>query len=304
MLQCQCRPAVDGDEHAGLFISARRIWDHPASADCARANPCEGKTHCSGSPRGANSQYKAILIAILLPLSHPHTSLICPLSSLSTKSNSNPATMKTLALTTLVATALAVPNATITPAEGAGSCYSYPLWQNTRDHDISGAWQFVVDGADDPAINGLPLQPYTLSWGSGTRNILGADWIKSTWFAKQYYQCFNGVPRTYTGPVRNLTISRDMRNAHLLQNAPKDQTYVPELYHHEVDGKRMDGVYLGALNKTTWGFYPYGATCGADGSATNPFLEVKLMGLPVDPNVPPTAGYDPMYYGFIKLVAY
>jgi len=31
---------------------------------------------------------------------------------------------------------------------------------------------------------------------------------------------------------------------------------MPEPYAHFVDGKRVDGVYLGLANRTTWGFSP------------------------------------------------
>ena len=48
-----------------------------------------------------------------------------------------------------------------------------------------------------------------------------------------------------------MAIARDSNNAQLLVGAPAEKTYTPEIYYLEVDGKRLDGVYLGAQNKTT-----------------------------------------------------
>jgi hypothetical protein len=118
-----------------------------------------------------------------------------------------------------------------------------------------------------------------------------------------------------------VAIARDMRNAQLLVGAPAETTYTPEIYYLEVDGKRLDGVYLGAENKTTvssnplmligplsadlsfqWGFVYHDAQCGADGPSQKDFQEVKLLDLPVDEANPPTAGYDPEFKGFLKVV--
>lgn len=96
-----------------------------------------------------------------------------------------------------------------------------------------------------------------------------------------------------------------MRNAHLLIDAPAEKTYEPEIYYLEgEDGKRLDGVYLGALNQTKWGFTYMEGTCGTDGKAGSPWLNAFLLGLPVDETVPPTAGYDPTWEGFLKIVPY
>lgn len=96
-----------------------------------------------------------------------------------------------------------------------------------------------------------------------------------------------------------------MNNAHILVDAPQTKTYVPEIYYLEgEDGKRLDGVYLGAKNKTTWGFSYEQASCGSDGTANQAFLQAKLLGLPVDEANPPTAGYPPEWQGFLKLVSW
>jgi hypothetical protein len=44
------------------------------------------------------------------------------------------------------------------------------------------------------------------------------------------------------------------------------------------------------------------AQCGADGPSQKDFQEVKLLDLPVDEANPPTAGYDPEFKGFLKVV--
>jgi hypothetical protein len=61
----------------------------------------------------------------------------------------------------------------------------------------------------------------------------------------------NGKVKLGYGDFAEVAIARDTRNAHLLVGAPAETTYTPQLYYLEVDGKRLDGVYLGAENKTT-----------------------------------------------------
>jgi len=61
----------------------------------------------------------------------------------------------------------------------------------------------------------------------------------------------NGKVKLGWGDFKEVGIARDSNNAHLLVGASAETTYTPELYYLEVDGKRLDGVYLGAENKTT-----------------------------------------------------
>lgn len=100
-------------------------------------------------------------------------------------------------------------------------------------------------------------------------------------------------------PFQNITISKDSNNAHMLVQ-PEVQGYRVEVYGHEIDGVRQDGVFLGALNRTTWGFRFVNGL--ANGACGRDYYEVKLLDLPVDPDTEPTAGSPPEFRGFIKVV--
>lgn len=218
--------------------------------------------------------------------------------------------MKSLAqalatLTTLVHLALAVPAVTpvpLQPPSAAGTCRYWPSWINTPSADTTGLLKFEVVSADDEAVTGLPLQPFSLTWAGSPMPLLGADLRASTSFAKAYYRCNNGQAVVGTSsPFENITVSKERRNAFALIDAPAGNGYALEVYAHEVDGVRQDGVFLGAQNQTTWGFYYNEASCAADGTPTRDFYEVKLQGLPEDPDFPPTAGNPVRFEGFIQV---
>lgn len=218
--------------------------------------------------------------------------------------------MKSLAqtlatLTALVPLALAVPAVTpvpLTPPSAAGTCTYWPGWIRTPDADTTGSLMFEVASADDGAVTGLPLQPFSLTWAGSPRPLLGADLRASTSFAKAYYRCNKGQAVVGTSnPFENITVSKESRNAFAQIDGPAESGYALEVYAHEVDGVRQDGVFLGAQNQTTWGFYYHEASCAADGTLTRDFYEVKLQGLPEDPDFPPTAGYPVQFEGFIQV---
>jgi len=123
------------------------------------------------------------------------------------------------------------------------------------------------------------------------------DLLRSRRFAKELFQCYDGKVGPVYGNKGKLSVSRDYRNAYM--------TYTPggytlQVYAHEIDGKRVDAKYLGAENQTTWGFYYQESTeCGKNG-----FYQVKLLGLPNDPNTVPRAATDPQFKGFLKVVQY
>ena len=216
--------------------------------------------------------------------------------------------MKYLAILSVLASAsTALPSVTPIPVRWPGTCTNWPQWLNTGPGgpDTTGSIMFVPANVDDDTINGLPLQQQQTPWQGSTRELFGVTFVASRHFAKAYFRCRDGIPSIGPSLSQNITISRDMRNAHLLVNAPASQTYEPEIYYLEgEDGKRLDGVYLGALNQTKWGFSYIEGKCGANGKAGWPWLEAKLLGLPVDETVPPTAGYDPEWEGFLKIVPY
>jgi hypothetical protein len=59
-------------------------------------------------------------------------------------------------------------------------------------------------------------------------------------------------------------------------------------------------VFLGALNQTTWGFrYLWDGDC-----EEKLHYEVKLLGLPVDEENPPTAQYPSDFEGFLRVVTW
>lgn len=213
---------------------------------------------------------------------------------------------KTLAtLTALVPLALAVPAVTpvpLQPSSAAGTCRYWPNWINTPAADTTGFLQFVVASADDGAVTGLPLQPFSQTWAGSPRALLGADLRASTSFAKSVYRCNDGHAVVGpSGPYEAITVSKESRNAFALIDAPAGDGYALEVYAHEVDGVRQEGVFLGAQNRTTWGFYYRYASCAADGTVTRDFYEVKLQGLPEHPDFPPTAGNPAQFEGFIQV---
>jgi len=53
-----------------------------------------------------------------------------------------------------------------------------------------------------------------------------------------------------------LRISTDSDNAVLVMRKLGGYGMMPEPYAHYVDGKRLDGTYLGLANRTTWAFLP------------------------------------------------
>jgi hypothetical protein len=206
----------------------------------------------------------------------------------------------TLPLLSLLPLALAVPTVTPIPT-GRTDCLDWPGWINSRPNDLTSSLMFTVSQSDDSAVNGLPLQQFSVPWGSGNRNFLGATLLASRSFAKAYYRCINGVPVVMSNTDQPISIAKDMNNAHLLIAAPAAKAYRAEIFEHEVDGVKQDGWYLGAQNQTTWGFHYQEATCGADGKVNNGFYQVKLLGLPVDPENEPTAGYPTEFKGFLKV---
>ncbi|KAF2251026.1 hypothetical protein BU26DRAFT_517771 [Trematosphaeria pertusa] len=198
----------------------------------------------------------------------------------------------------LLATTFAVPSVTPVPVIYPGTCTMWPNWINTRDADVTGRIMFVVSSADDSALNDLTIQPQT------STSPLFVSPFPSRKVLKMYYRCINGVPNISLSSS-NVTIARDMANAHLLVDAAPGKAYKPELYYHEVGGVRQEGVFLGALNQTTWGFRYQQVSCGADGRVgEREGYEVKLLGLPVDEVNPPTAQYPPDFEGFVKVIGW
>ncbi|KAF1845390.1 uncharacterized protein K460DRAFT_285910 [Cucurbitaria berberidis CBS 394.84] len=166
----------------------------------------------------------------------------------------------------------------------------------------SGRFLIVVDSAEDPAVNGLPAQPYDIIFPSKVLPLLAIDLRASRRIAKSVFACDAGQAVISSSPVfKKLGICQDRENGHILIDAPAEKVLVPELYRHVVDGKEVDGLYVGAKNQTTWGFRYTPSSCYANATvSTRDYYEVKLLGLPESKY--DTAGYEVEFQGFLKVV--
>jgi hypothetical protein len=221
------------------------------------------------------------------------------ISSLSVQITTNMTVL--FSLTAAIAIALqvsqisAVPNVTVVPL-GPGSCVYWPNWQGSGGDriDISGGLRILVDQSDDDGVNGLTLEQKTFNWTYGPVRALVADLRKSSRLgAKSWFRCVNGALEYPQGDKFN--VGKDQRNGFLRIG----EGYTPEVYAHEVNGVRQPGVFLGVKNQTKWGFnYRGPEACGE-----LDYYEVKLQDLPLDPAVEPRAGYNPEFFGFLKVEA-
>ncbi|KAF2628332.1 hypothetical protein BU25DRAFT_308757, partial [Macroventuria anomochaeta] len=161
------------------------------------------------------------------------------------------------------------------------NCVYWPSWINTPAADITGTLMLVVDSAEDEAINGLLAQQFDIVFPSKVLPLLAVDLRASRSFARAPVRCRDGIARLGVQAQDTLRICRDKNNGHILINPSENKTtLVPELYKHAIDGQDQEGVYLGWGNQTTWGFRYQDAVCGADGTSTRDYYEVKLLGLP------------------------
>jgi hypothetical protein len=196
----------------------------------------------------------------------------------------------------LPALATAVPNVTVVPLSTT-DCSSWPYFLGSQGPgvDMTGYLRFVVSDADDTAVNDLPMGTTNLNFASGKNwTSVTANLRKSRSFAQGYWRCFNGVMSYLNGGAgSDVTVAKDVRNAWMAVGA-SPTGYPLQPYAHYIDGVRQSGVYLGALNKTTWGFAYVRPDCALD------YYETKLQGLPVDPDTEPTAGRNPEFFGFVK----
>ncbi|ORX94714.1 hypothetical protein BCR34DRAFT_594348 [Clohesyomyces aquaticus] len=191
----------------------------------------------------------------------------------------------------------ALPNVTSIQLK-SDSCAYWPYWQNTRDADVTGTLTFMISDAEDPFLNGLFLQPQPYTYNGTAIEVLGADLRKSirTTGAKTAYQCADAEPREYGGPTRapafRILPFGGMSNSGLGE-------LKVEPYRHDVDGKGVDGVFLGSGNLTTWGFrYVKPSECGR-----LDYYEARLLGLHDDWYYAPPSGGE-IIPGFLKVVTW
>ncbi|KAK4222732.1 hypothetical protein QBC38DRAFT_71332 [Podospora fimiseda] len=190
----------------------------------------------------------------------------------------------------------AAPNVTVIPL-GSSDCRKWPghIYQGPGV-DMTGYMQFEAVDVDDVGLNTLYTSFTSMPWAGSTREVMTLDLRRSRAIAKPYYRCINGELRYLSNdPLR---VAKDVRNGFVTKETVG---YKLEPYAHEIDGVRQPGVFLGALNQTTWGFFWRSASCSTTG-AKNDYYEVKLQNLPVDPDTEPRAGYDPINFGFLKVI--
>ncbi|KAF2197938.1 hypothetical protein GQ43DRAFT_184315 [Delitschia confertaspora ATCC 74209] len=206
-----------------------------------------------------------------------------------------------LLLTPALATAYVYqPLPAITPIPlPSDSCQSYPGYIPSPP-GFAPSLQFIVTSAEDPGAEGLYASSHVFNYQSGwSDEHLIMDLRKSRAFAKEAYRCHGGnVSTTYRQDGKSLSISRDNRNAYLTFNGGG---WPLELYAHEEDGKRVEGVFLGSANQTTWGFYYERPT---EDCQTLDYYQVKLLGLPLDESADMRAAADPEFRGFLRVVRF
>jgi hypothetical protein len=204
---------------------------------------------------------------------------------------------------TVIITATAIPNVVPHQLGTTENCAYWPSYIPTPDNDLTGTLAFVVDSAEDEAVNGLLAQQFDIVFPSKTLPLLAIDLRASRSFARAPVRCKDGIARLGVQAQDQLRICRDRHNGHVLVNPSANKTtLVPELYKHVIDGQEQEGVYLGWGNQTTWGFRYEDVVCRTDGTGTRDYYEVKLLGLPESPD--DTAGYEVSFKGFLKVVVW
>ena len=205
----------------------------------------------------------------------------------------------TLLLSLFISNVLAAPNVTVIPL-GNKFCENWPGWMRSPPPDSTAPFQFQVVQAGEPDANGLASDVYTIHGSTSNLTTVSINVRKGRRFNNQHFQCASGkLSLMYGGPNRILqdpiTIAKDYRNAYLVFGI---DGYKPEPYELEIDGVRQPGVYLGALNRTTWGFnYKVPQACGE-----LDFFGVRLLDLPIDTDMP-GANRNPEFTGFLKIVS-
>ncbi|KAJ4289072.1 hypothetical protein N0V90_011414 [Kalmusia sp. IMI 367209] len=179
---------------------------------------------------------------------------------------------KALALSTLFASALAVPDVTV--KELPTGCSSYPGYN--ADTDLAGPWTVQVSNSDNPAIEGFSdTSAYSLAIGNNGRPTLRWGYLTIPTrndIAKNPLECTGDVLRawvptevTAAGAPTNyqwtpLALSPYWNDGSLLWKVDGDEV---KIYEHYVGEEKQPGVFLGGYdNSTTWGFkyYPASAT--------------------------------------------
>lgn len=214
--------------------------------------------------------------------------------------------------------ALAVPNVTAIRIDD-NTCQKFPgaLPLYGGDHtDASRNLQFVIDQADDSAVDGLyaysiPFEYLSRPSGQYYPPITGFtfDLRKSHYFAREVFRCFKGVLHLADGGPTTFGVFKDEQSGYILEtnatleaalNTTVDDPwpgYAIGAYAHydPVTNERLPGVFLGAVNSTVWNFAYRDA-----GSAELAYRYDAW--LQFDPNGP--KDNETWFQGFIQVVEY
>ncbi|KAI9935057.1 hypothetical protein MW887_000678 [Aspergillus wentii] len=102
--------------------------------------------------------------------------------------------------------------------------------------------------------------------------------------AKIPLRCNDATPNLLEGRVetgvsdfswQQLNITNIPYSASLMWGLPEDESISVEFYNHYNDGKKEDGIFLGANNVTQWGIKYYGPDAGSHGL---PYWFFRLLG--------------------------
>ncbi|KAF2733941.1 hypothetical protein EJ04DRAFT_524067 [Polyplosphaeria fusca] len=167
-------------------------------------------------------------------------------------------TLLSLAVLATAATA-AIPSVKPIPLGKDNSCASWPNSLPNSGTDSTGSIMFKLSSAEDDVTNGLPLQTFKMPFAGSTLQVQGGDLKASRYFAKADYRCLKGQVMI-SQSSQPVFIAKDVNNAHLVFDS---KGYKSRVYKH--DG--MDGVFLGAMNQTTWGVSYVERTCDQDDGA-------------------------------------
>ncbi|KAM7187700.1 hypothetical protein V8F33_011084 [Rhypophila sp. PSN 637] len=192
----------------------------------------------------------------------------------------------------------AIPKVSTVPL-GSNDC---ARWPGYVDFDYTSPVYLVVDSAENSTANGLltTVQEFTVPGTntSSTRLVVSMNNSAST-VKLPSYRCHSGQLRL-PGPNYDptaavvgetlITVHRDYQNSFPILS--EDGLRIAP-YHHEIDWVEGEDVYLGTRGRTTFGFKYF------DGG----YFEIKLQGgTPEEYDGESVKGWDPEFYGFLKVV--
>ncbi|KAI1740541.1 hypothetical protein F4680DRAFT_465163 [Xylaria scruposa] len=176
----------------------------------------------------------------------------------------------------LVMIASALPNVTVTPL--ASSCTSFPNYNNTTGMTTP---LTVVADSTGKGIDGSSFVPkYATAVGGGSWGFITIPLDASINETAVPMRCGNGSLQaqlnTGINGIQWQTLVAAGTPAESvfgfgLPNLP-DPNYKLEPYMHEIDGIRQPGVFIGAVNVTTWGFNYQNS------SETGEYYYLRLLG--------------------------